>query len=108
MWPPSKCDASRTGYGLRPSSLRVGVSTPCMTASTGMTFCGRRGSGSEPIVAPRGLMQLTVAAVEDYGVERMLDELPGTSVQASTTRRQCGGWRFQSPTGRNARWASRL
>ena len=52
--PRTKFDASRTGYGLRPSSLRVGVSTPCMTASTGTTFSGRRGSGSEPIVGQRG------------------------------------------------------
>ena len=52
--PSTKCDNSRTGYGLRPSSPRVGVSMPCMTASTGVTSCGRRGSGSEPIVAPPG------------------------------------------------------
>jgi hypothetical protein len=36
------CDNSRTGYGLRPSSLRVAVSTPCTTASTDLTCCGRR------------------------------------------------------------------
>src|SRR5438477_431576 len=29
MWPPTKCDNSRTGYGLRPSSLRVGAFPPC-------------------------------------------------------------------------------
>ena len=75
MWPPTKCDDCKAGYGLRPSSLRVGVSTPCMTASTGVTSCGRRGSGSEQIVALPGSIELTLAAVEDYGVERMLDEL---------------------------------
>ncbi len=30
------------------------------------------------------------------------------SVQATTTRRPCDGWRSQSPTGQSARWASRL
>ena len=77
-WPPSKCDASRTGYGLRPSSLRVGVSMPSMTASTGTTFCGRHGSESEPIVGQRGSMHLTIAAVEAYGVERMIAQLQET------------------------------
>jgi len=42
--PWSTFDASRTGYGLRPSSLRIGVSTPCMTASTGATSCGSVGT----------------------------------------------------------------
>lgn len=34
--------------------LRVAVSTPCMTASTEMTCCGRSGNGSKPIVALPG------------------------------------------------------
>ncbi len=41
---PPKCDNSRTGYGLRPSSLRVAASTPSTTASTGVTSCARRGT----------------------------------------------------------------
>ncbi len=52
----SKCDNFRTVYGLRPSSLRVGVSMLCMTASPGVTSWGRRGNGSELIVALRGSM----------------------------------------------------
>jgi hypothetical protein len=47
----------------RPSDLRVGVSTPCTTASTAVTS---RGSGSGPIVAPPGLI-VTLEAVEEYG-----------------------------------------
>ena len=42
---PGKCDNFSAGYGLRPSGRRIGVSTPCMTGSTGVTSCGRRGSG---------------------------------------------------------------
>ena len=45
------CDNSNASYGLRPSSLRGGVSTPCSTGSTGLTSWWRRGSGSEPIGA---------------------------------------------------------
>ena len=43
--PPGKCDNFNASYGLRPSSLRIGVSTPCMTVSNGVTSCGRRESG---------------------------------------------------------------
>jgi hypothetical protein len=39
---------SNASYGLRPSSLRSGVSTPCSTVSTELTCCGRRGSESGP------------------------------------------------------------
>ena len=73
--PASKCDNSRTGYGLRPSSLRVAVSTPCMTASTGVTSCGRRGSGCEPIVAPPALMRRRWRRWRTTALHRMLDEL---------------------------------
>ena len=41
-----KCDNFNAGYGLRPSSLRSGVSMPCMTVFIGMTSCRRRGGGS--------------------------------------------------------------
>ena len=46
MASPVKVRQLQRGYGLRPSSRRVGVSTPCMTVSAGVTSCGRRGSGS--------------------------------------------------------------
>ena len=73
--PPPTCDNSRTGYGLRPRSQRVGVSTPCATASTKVAFCGRRGSGSEPIVGRRGVDALTIAAVEEDLHARMSGRL---------------------------------
>ena len=41
-----KCDDFNASYGLRPSSLRSGGSTPCMTVFAGVTSCGRRGNGS--------------------------------------------------------------
>ena len=55
--------------------FRVAVSTPCMTASTEMTCCGRRGSGCEPTVAPPASDKVTVTAVEEYGVHRLLGEV---------------------------------
>ena len=108
MWPPSKCDASRTGYGLRPSSLK-----------------GRRfhalydriyrddilWEAWERVRANRG------AAGVDASDHRCGGGLRGqsacspssrrASVQATTARHQCAGWRFQSPTGQSGRWASR-
>jgi hypothetical protein len=45
---------SNARYGLRPSSRRVGVSTPCSTGSAGMTSCGRRGDGCKAIVVRPG------------------------------------------------------
>ena len=56
-----------------------------------------------------GVDRLTLSAVEAYGVAayaRLSSKKP--SVQAPTARHQCAGWRYQSPTGPNARWASRL
>ena len=41
------CENFNARYGLRPSSPRSVVSTPCMTVSAGVTSCGRRGSGCE-------------------------------------------------------------
>ena len=109
MWPPSKCDASRTGYGLRPSSQRVGLSTPCMTASTGTTFSGRRGSVSEPIVGQRGSMQITIAAVEAYGAERMVAELQKSLRAGNYHPAPVRRVEIPKPDGSSsARWASRL
>ena len=69
--PSGKCDDFNVGYGLRPSSLRVAGSTPCMTVSTGVTSWERvrtnRGAA--------GVDRITLAAVGDYGVDRMLREL---------------------------------
>ena len=62
-------------YGLRPSSLRVGVSMLCMTVSIGVTSCGRRGSGCSQNRGAAGVDRVTLVAVEDYGVDRMLREL---------------------------------
>ena len=71
----ARCENFNASYGLRPSSLRVGVSTPCMTGSTGVTSWGRRGSGCEANRGAAGVDRVTLAAVEDYGVDRMLREL---------------------------------
>ena len=48
---------------------------PCLTVSTGVTSCGRRGSGFARIRGAAGVDRMTLAAVEDYGVDRMLREL---------------------------------
>ena len=47
---------NRLWAAAKQSDQRVAVSTPCMTASTGVTSSGRRGGGCEPIVVPRGSM----------------------------------------------------
>ncbi len=106
--PPSKFDASRTGYGLRPSSRRVGLSTPSMTASIETTFSKRRGSGSEPIVEQRGWITSPSLRWRPMEQSAWSPSSRRASVQATTTRHRSAGWRFQSPTASSARWASRL
>ena len=72
---PEGARTSTCSYGLRPSSLRCGVSTPCMTVFTGVTSRGRRGSGSRRTRGAAGVDRVTLALVEEFGVERMLGEL---------------------------------
>ena len=67
--------------GMLPSGPRVGVFTRCMTGSGGVTSCGRRGGGCKRNRGAAGVDRLTLAAVEEYGVERMLGEL---AVRASS------------------------
>ena len=71
----ARCENSSAGYGLRPSSLRVGVSTPCMTGSTGVTSCVEAWERVRANRGAAGVDRVTLAAVEDYGVDRMLREL---------------------------------
>ena len=95
----------------------VGVSMPCMTVSTGVTSCGRRGSGCERTGVRPGWIGSPWRAVEEYGVERMLAELAAlTSAQGSTARAGAAGghpearWR-QAAAGHSRRcgtgWPSR-
>ena len=42
--PRTKCDNSNADCGQLPSVTEGGDSTPCMTGSTGVTSCGRRGN----------------------------------------------------------------
>ena len=67
----SKCDNSNADCGLLPSRLRSGESMPWLTASTGVTSCGRRGSVLDriterastgyrrpaPVRSPKGLLR---------------------------------------------------
>ena len=69
---------------------------------------GRRGSGSEPIVGQRGSIKSPSLRWRPMGSSACSPSSRDASVQATTTRHQCAGWRFQSPTGRSGRWASRL
>ena len=50
--------------------------------------CGNSGAA--------GVDRLTLAAVEDYGVDRMLGELRRDLRQGRIARRRRGGWRSQS------------
>ena len=51
-----------------------------------------------------GVDQITIAAVELMGSSRCSVNFMTASVQATTIRRRCGGWRSQSPTARSASW----
>ena len=67
------CSMRCTG---RPRPIPGDGSTRCMTRSAAVMFCGawvavRRNNG-----AP-GIDKITLAAVEEYGVTRLLDELAG-------------------------------
>ncbi len=53
-----------------------------------------------------GVDRLTLEAVEDYGVGRLLDELARDLRQAPTARRLFDGWRFPSQMAANGLWAS--
>ena len=69
-------EACNDGYGLRPSSPRGGASTRCMTGSTGVTSCGRRGCGCSPIgERPGSNRGAPWHQVEECGAEQMLQDL---------------------------------
>jgi hypothetical protein len=63
------CDDCDASYGLRPSSLRSGVSTPCSTGSTGVTSWRRRGSESG---APDGPTNGTPTWFHDQGLHQLM------------------------------------
>ena len=46
-----------------------------LTVSAGVTSCGRRGCAVRKNKGAAGVDRVTLAAVEDYGVDRMLREL---------------------------------
>ena len=58
-----------------------------MTVSIGVTSCGRRGAGATNRGAA-GVDRITLVAVEEYGVERMLREFPHDLQQVAIVRRQ--------------------
>ena len=91
-------------YGLRPSSLRVGVSTPCMTVSAGVTSWWRRGSGCvrtrvRPgwIVSPWSRWRIT--AWTACCVSCVV-----TSARACIARRRRVGWRSRNHEVVSGRW----
>jgi hypothetical protein len=104
--PPGKCDDFSAGYGLRPSSLRSGVSTPCMTVFTGVTSCGRRGNGSGQTVGQPGWI------ASPWRMWWRSTELSGcwpgsrlTSAKAVTVLRLPGAWtsrNHKAGSGRSA------
>ena len=100
--PSAKCDNFSAGYGLRPSSLRGGVSTPCMTVSTGVTSCGRRGSESGLIAGPPGWIgspwRMWSTSMGSTGCSGSFSAI---SAQAVTVLRPPGAW-----TSRNHKAAS--
>ena len=76
-----------------------------MTVSTGVTSCGRRGSGCGKNKGAAGVDRVTLAEVEDYGVERMLRELAVvTFARACIVRRRRGAWRSRNPMAVSGRW----
>ena len=49
----TKYENSNAAYGCVPSEVRADVSMRCMTGSTEVTFCGKRGNGYGRIVEPQ-------------------------------------------------------
>ncbi len=66
------CSMRFTG---RPRPIPGGGSTRCMTRSAAGTCCGARGRRCAVITAHRGIDKVTLAAVEEYGIDRLLGEL---------------------------------
>ena len=103
----AKCENSNAGYGLRPSSLRVGVSTPCMTGSTGVTSCGRRGSGSERTGARPGWIGSPWPRWRSTAWSGCCASCAMTSVRVGIVRRRPGGWTSRNQMVAGGRWGSR-
>lgn len=72
------CNACNARYGHVPSGPRSVVFTRCMTGSGGVTSCWKRGRRVRKNRGAAGVDRQTLAAVEAYGVERMLGELQRT------------------------------
>ena len=75
LCPSTTCENSRTGYGLRPSSLRVAgfhALFDRIHRSDVLWEAWRRVRANR---GAAGVDRLTLEAIEDYGVGRMLDEL---------------------------------
>ena len=51
-----------------------------------------------------GVDRVTLAAVEEYGVDRLLAELRADLRAGCITRRRCGGWRSPSRMAGSGRW----
>jgi len=104
--PRWKCDNFSASYGLRLSSRRSGVSTPCMTVSAGVTSCGRHGSGSGRTVGPPGWIG------SPWRTWRRSTGFPGCSgssrlifAQARTVPRPPGAWISRNRKAARGRWA---
>ena len=86
---------------------RIGVSTPCMTGSAGVTSCGRRGSGCGEQGCGRGGSD---HPGRGGGVRRGPHACVScvvTSARACIVRRRRGGWRSRSHEVVSGRWAFR-
>ena len=87
---------------------RSGVSTPCMTVFTGVTSCGRRGSGCGGTAGPPGWI------VSPWRMCRRSTGFRGCSVsfrltcaRARTVPRPPGAWTSRSQMAASGRWAFR-
>ena len=86
-------------YGLRPSSLRVGVSTPCTTVSTGVTSCGRRGSGCGRTGVRPGWIVSPWLRWRTTAWTACCVSCVVTFARECIARRRCGGWRSRNHDG---------
>ena len=97
-WPPERSQRPRRAQARRQSATtatptvgrgqaarRSAVSTRCTTASRGVTSSRKRGSESGGTEGAAGVDAQTLADVEQYGVERFLEEL-GAALRAGTYR----------------------
>ena len=101
--PEQKCNNSKTGWVTQPSGIRSVVSTRCTTASRGVTSSRKAWRRVRRNKVAAGVDAETLSDLEEYGVERFLEELATCCSQARIGRQRCCAGTSRRLMGRSGR-----